>query len=343
MLNNVHIKIQEKLQRVPFHWPPSQRIQAELWFASELNDFQEHISSSPEDESAFWVKMPEDLLHYCATKKAQQYVWHQFRKALSYAEPLLYKAGYRWLLEHKDLATPTKRSIFQWAQQQYSLNTLLSAVCELPSKTSVDYITHWVQHLQNVNVKPASLLTRLKQIEECEDLRNESSINEEYWVNVLLPALPYLSSDTLNSFKPPYLPCIFDTDDPALMNILFNAVPEKCQSWVISNMLDFSDFYNASGENIEDVTRHLYPYVDSISDQRIHQYLVWDLSHRNDDIKNVITILDKYMPSLATALDGLGIMSIEHIHNTLLQKWILPEPLDALLLPLHFDDDCMLI
>lgn len=341
-VHTVHAKILEKLGKIPFYWPPSQQLQAELWFVSELNNFQENVSNNFEDQADFWVKMPNDLLHHCATKKAQQYVWHQFNKALSYAEPPLYKAGYTWLLEHKNLATPTKRDIFQWSEKDFCLNTLLSAVCELPSKISIEYITQWMEELQYINVEPPSLLTRIKKIKE-PDLRSQSIQNEELWMHVLLPAFPYLPPDVLNAFKTPYLPCIFYADNPESLTNLFNSVPTKCQSWVITNMLDRNDFVANSVQDYTRIIRHLCRYIDTIVDVRIQNFLIWDLLYRSDDPKQAMLILEKYAPSTAFAIKSLDLENIENIRHTLYQQWHHTESIYNIALPLNFNDDCTML
>lgn len=318
-----------------FVQPSKKSLRLDKWFQEKIHDYESQVLSETEEQT-FWTDLVMELFNACTTKKAKQYVWGQFALAQYPLETHLYKAGYAWLLEHQDAATPKTRSILEWSQQEFSKYSLLGAVCELPSKPSISYITSWIKSLQNRNGILPTVLAREYQNLEKKDLRRDAQANEHLWKDVLIPALPHIKESVKDVFRAPYLPCLYS---PRLKDTLFIQIPESLHSWVMVNLLSSTNFYVKAIFDSDYASEHLQNHIDPIDNPKMCAYLAWDLLHRIDDPYRATAIIERHCPTLSALVQGLSIADIQELRDTVAQFWKMPVHTPVLQLPTDFNHD----
>ena len=331
------IDIAEILSKKPFVTPNTKSFQLHKWFQEHMHAFESQVQGVKAEED-FWENLVTSLFNACTTKKAQQYVWGHFASAQYPLENHLYKTGYAWLLRHKEASTPKTKSILDWSEQAFSSYSLQGAVCELPSASSIAYISKWIQSLKPEEYALPTVLARKYQSFDKNDRHPQAHVNKDLWMYVLIPALPYLNEKIKDAFHAPYLPCLHS---PILNENLLDLVPESLHSWVIVNLLSSTNFYVTSIFESDYASTYLQKHIDLIDDPKICAYLVWDLLHRINDTNNATAIIERHCPTIACITNGLNIVDIEQLRNTVFQFWKEPAYTPSLSLPSDFDQDSL--
>lgn len=324
--------ILSRLAHTPFREPTASKTRLSQEFIDELDIRRQSIALSHTQEAQDWLRQADEALHRAKSADAKKYVWSEFVRAQNIIEePHLLMAAYQWLFEHKEWA-PRKSSVLEWREdRRFFASSVLCAASQLPNPDAVQYIADWItarqEDLGKTNGSPRMLpVQKIRLIGVDDYFYNHSEVgyeNEVLWEHALIPALPYLPANFIDSMNIPYLPFFFEHSNA---KTLLDRAPSNAHSWILANGLFGRDFAsrksNVDADNT--VIQGLSRLVADISPPDVKAFLAWDMLHRKDDVFTAASIVQIHVPHVHALLKDLGLLKLDSMRQALLTEWHKP-------------------
>ena len=328
----------DRLARVPFREPPSSQASLHHEFLADIDAARANTINSLAEERLAWKNLAHHALARVVCKEAKAYVWLEFAKAQHpLDEPMLFMAGYRWLVEHAEHAPKRNPPFLFWKNDAtYQLSSLLAAACHLPEPPALDYLQTWLSHHRSL-APPSLPVHRIRASLDGDQygFYDESALgykNLVVWEHIMPRLLPHIALAPHDFSQTPYLPFAFEF---SFVDHLLPKLPTHARTWLLSNALFAGDIAVEKVNVVEhtNTMKGLSRLARGLNDSGAKAFAVWDMVQRQSHDDSAARLLQEHVPDLHAMLNGMGLLECDSILSALHNRWSQSEPVASLPLP----------